>query len=397
MRSRPSTALACLTLLSFAALAACSSDDSSSGSPQPDSGIPTNADTGGGSGDDAMTGTPDATMMTPDSGTSPDSGPTGPVDASPSHEGGFVPEASTAACTYPLDGGAVNQVKYVFVIAMENHDSTQIVGNTASAPYINGTLLPCYASSSNFNDPLPIEIPSEPHYIWMEAGTNGPLNGVTFTNDDDSSAANSTSSTLHFSSQLDNHGVVWHTYQQGMSAAGSGNCPINSSGDYAAKHDPYVFFQDIVGSPPAADNAYCASHHSPLTSLAGDLSGATVAKFNFITPDLCHDMHGAGDCVDNDTVHAGDTFLAANMPALIDFAFANDGVIFIVWDEGAATLKIPFLAIGPSVKRGWVGGVSYTHSSLLATQERIFGVGRLQTVDASVNDLADLFQTGALP
>ena len=26
-----------------------------------------------------------------------------------------------------------------------------------------------------------------------------------------------------------------------------------------------------------------------------------------------------------------------------------------MWDEGDTTLKIPFVAIGPSVKRGWVG------------------------------------------
>ncbi|HEV7508571.1 MAG TPA: hypothetical protein VGS07_27060 [Thermoanaerobaculia bacterium] len=59
-------------------------------------------------------------------------------------------------------------LQHVFVIAMENHDSTQIYGNTTDAPYINNTLIPAYAHSTNFNDTLALSIPSEPHYVWME-------------------------------------------------------------------------------------------------------------------------------------------------------------------------------------------------------------------------------------
>jgi hypothetical protein len=43
-----------------------------------------------------------------------------------------------------------------------------------------------------------------------------------------------------------------------------------------------------------------------------------------------------------------------------------------------------------------VGAVSYTHASLVATNERIFGVARLATVSAAT-DFADLFLPGALP
>ena len=230
----------------------------------------------------------------------------------------------------------------------------------------------------------------------MEAGTNAFAN-TTFTTDADPSAANSTSSTLHLSTQLDGAHVSWRSYQQGLTAGGTGACPIHSSGDYAAKHDPYVFFQDVAGNPPADDNAYCSAHHSALTALATDLSSASVASYNFITPDLCHDMHGAGDCSNANTVQAGDQFLQETLPALISFAFANDGVIYVVWDEGDKSLKIPFLAIGPGVKRAYQGGVSYTHGSLIATTERVFGVPRLATVTAATTDFADLFQAGALP
>jgi hypothetical protein len=46
---------------------------------------------------------------------------------------------------------------------------------------------------------------------------------------------------------------------------------------------------------------------------------------------------------------AGDDWLKANMPPLISFANAHAGVIFITWDEGSGTNKMPFLAVGPGV------------------------------------------------
>jgi phosphatidylinositol-3-phosphatase len=319
-------------------------------------------------------------------------------DVAASGDAAGLGDSSTAAsftCDYPDAGASASPIKYVFVVAMENQDRGQVIGNTSSAPYINA-LAGCFASASAFGDPLPLLIPSEPHYVWMEAGTNA-FSDATFSTDDDPSASNSTATTAHLSTQLDAASVSWRSYQQGLDVNGTGACPIYSSGFYAAKHDPYVFFQDVAGNPPANDNTYCVNHHSPLTALAGDLAAGTVAKYNFITPDLCHDMHGASGCTDSNYVHAGDAFLQGTLPALLDFAFANDGIVFLVWDEGSVTLNVPFLALGPGVKRGYVGSVAYTHSSLVATTERIFGAPHLATITASVNDFGDLLLPGALP
>src|SRR5262249_42941523 len=102
------------------------------------------------------------------------------------------------------DVSATNSaIKFVFVIAMENHDASQIYGNTTNAPYINNTLIPQYAKASNFGDELPTSLPSEPHYVWMEAGTNA-FSDHTFTNDNDASSTNSTSSTAHLARQITN-------------------------------------------------------------------------------------------------------------------------------------------------------------------------------------------------
>jgi len=270
-----------------------------------------------------------------------------------------------------------------------------IYGNTPSAPYLNGTLIPAYAKASNFVDPLPIGIVSEPHYVWMEAGTNV-FSDHTFTGDDDPSATNSTSSTEHLSTQVDaKGGLSWLSYQEGI-GSGTGACPIHTSGFYAPKHDPFVFFQDVAGSPPSATNAGCVSHHRGLDTLSQDLTQKRVARYNFISPDQCNDMHGQFGCASVDLIRPGDDWLAAHMPELITFCNANAGVVFVVWDEGETTDKLPFVAVGPSVKKGYVSNVKYTHGSLVKTVERIFGLPVLPAVSGD-SDFGDLLETGALP
>ena len=285
-------------------------------------------------------------------------------------------------------------IQHVFVITMENHDAGEIIGNATDAPYINDTLLPQYAQASNFQDELALSIPSEPHYVWMEAGTNA-FSDRTFTSDSNPSSSNSTSSTAHLSTQITAAGSTWLSYQEGLNST-TGACPIASSGFYAPKHDPFVFFKDTSGNPPSKTNAYCVAHHKALTALAGDLTNNAVASYNFITPNLCNDMHGASGCPDSNTVRSGDTWLSKNLPALISYANANAGVIFIVWDEGESTTKMPFIAVGPHVKAGFTGTVSYNHSSLVKSVEEVLGLPILSTV-SSANDFSNLFQSGFFP
>ncbi|HEY6881620.1 MAG TPA: alkaline phosphatase family protein [Polyangiales bacterium] len=295
-----------------------------------------------------------------------------------------------------LEGLTSSAIQHVFVIAMENHDSTQIYGNTSSAPYINNTLIPNYARATNFNDELALSIPSEPHYVWMEAGTNA-FSDHTFSSDSDPSSANSTSNTNHLVTQINNatNGVSWRTYQEGLNSS-TGSCPIHTSGFYAAKHNPFVFFKDVSGNPPSATNAYCVAHHRAYSALAGDLANNDVAAFTFITPNQCNDMHGQSGCPDSNTVRAGDTWLANELPRLIDYANSHQGVIFITWDEGSSTLKMPFLAIGPGVKTNYAGSVSYNHSSVLKSIEQILELPTLSKV-SSANTLSDLFKPGFYP
>lgn len=314
--------------------------------------------------------------------------------ASGLHGAALADESATA--TALPDALTASAVKVVFVIAMENQDARDIYGNKTSAPYINNTLLPKYAHATNFVDELSSSIPSEPHYVWMEAGTNK-FSDHTFTGDGDPTSTNSTASTAHLATQIKNAttGVTWRAYQEGITST-TGACPIKSSGFYAAKHDPFVFFRDVSGSTPSKTNSYCSSHHKDLSALAGDLSAGTVATYNFITPNLCHDMHGASGCPNSNGIQAGDQWLQANLPAIISYVNAHDGVVYITWDEPEATSLAAFIAVGPHVKVGYAGGVKYTHSSLLKSVEEHLQLAVLPTVSAA-DDLTDLFVAGFFP
>jgi len=307
-------------------------------------------------------------------------------------------------------------IQHVFVIAMENHDRSLIIGNKLDAPYINNTLLPGYAQATHFNDELLQKVPSEPHYIWLEAGTNV-FKDNTFETDEDPSQANSTGSTAHLVTQIVNaaNGLTWMTYQEDQDSV-TGSCPIATNKPYVAKHNPFVFFQDVSGNPPSKDNPYCLAHSKPFSSFTSDLAANSMANYVFITPNLCNDMHGDPGCPNSKptttkakpkakgkagpTLHpeikAGDDWLALHLPTLIDWVNKNAGVIFITWDEGEDTPNMPFLAIGPGVKVHHAGSVSYNHGSIIKSVEEIFNLPILSSVSGN-NDLSELFKAGFFP
>ncbi len=305
--------------------------------------------------------------------------------------------SSSPALAPPADAHAAgNAIRQVFVIAMENADADAVYGGGADWTYVGGSLLPRAARALAFADELPLAVPSEPHYVWMEAGTNV-FADHTFTTDDPPSATNSTGDTNHLVAQLARaeSGADWMSYQEGLDA-GTGACPLASDGFYRPNHDPFVFFRDVAGTPPSKTAATCAAHHRPLSALAGDLAAGSVNAYNFITPNLCHSGHGQPDCANDNAPQSADQWLSESLPSLIEFADTHDAVIFLVWDEGAGSELMPFIAVGAHVKPGYAGNVSYDHSSLLKSLEEIFGLPILPTVTPA-NDLADLFAPGFFP
>jgi hypothetical protein len=288
-------------------------------------------------------------------------------------------------------GGSGGAIKTVFIILMENKQWSSVHGDT-DAPYINNTLLPMGAHAENYHQPTGNH-PSETNYIWLEAGTNL---GITT---DDPPATNHQSTTAHLVTQLDAAGISWKSYQEGIDGT---TCPLadDTTTNYAVRHNPMVFFDDVTGNQDP-NSAYCKAHVRPYSELAGDLAAGTVARYNFITPSLCHDMHGNGTGCLIPHTSDGDTWLSTEVPTILaSQAYQTGGAIFLTWDE-CEQLEIfkcddpiGMIVLSPFAKPGgYSNQVLYDHSSTVRTFQEIFGVGPMLAGAASATDLSDLFTT----
>ncbi len=274
-------------------------------------------------------------------------------------------------------------IKTVFLIVMENHNWSDIKGNS-SAPYINHTLLPMASYAQQYYNP-PGNHPSLPNYLWLEAGTNFGLA------DDASPYIDHQNTTQHLTTLLNNAHISWKAYEESTNGQ---VCPLMSIGAYAVKHDPMVYFNDVTDDNNI-DSAYCIAHVRPFSELSSDLAHNTEGRYNFITPNLCDDMHTP--CPPAfDTIRQGDTWLSQQIPMIMrSTAYKNGGAIFITWDEATTgDGPIGMIVLSPDAKgHGYSDTIHYTHSSTLRTVEEIFGVSPLLGAAAQATDLSDLFQT----
>ena len=283
------------------------------------------------------------------------------------------------------DGGNGHAISTVFLILMENHDWSAIKGS-ASAPYINGTLLPSASHAEQYYNPPAIH-PSLPNYLWLEAGQNF---GIL---DDNDPSTNHQATTMHLVTQMTGAGVTWRAYEEDIPGTA---CPLSNTGNYAVRHDPFVYFDDITTGPAAS----CTQNVRPYTELAADLAANSVARYNFITPNVCDDMHddksNNSTCASTDSVRDGDTWLSTEVPKIqASAAYKNGGAIFITWDEGEGDDgPIGMIVLSPLAKgAAYSSSTHYSHSSTLRTMQTIFGLSPFLGDAANATDLRDLFAT----
>src|SRR3569833_155213 len=286
----------------------------------------------------------------------------------------------------------LHHIKTVFLIVMENHNWTgaksgNIKGNSA-APNINYTLLPMASYANKYKNPTGIH-PSLPNYLWLEGGASF---GV---KDDGPPSQHNLTTHNHLVKLLENAGISWRSYDENISGT---SCPLTNQGSkdsngnqlYAEKHDPFVYFSDQTDNR-SSSSASCISHIRPFTQLAHDLSANKVARYNFITPNLCDDMH---DSCGGDAIANGDAWLKKTAPLILNStAYKSGGVLFITWDEAASgDGPKPKKKLSPYAKGNhYSNSTYYTHSSTLRTILEIFGVYPLFRYADSATDLKSLF------
>ncbi len=377
-------------------------------------------------------------------------------------------------------------IKHVFVIALENHNWTQPATVTGgiepifqnpNAPFINslvnGTAV-AYIDGRQVNISQNVSYatayhnvlateggnnphihPSEPQYIWAEAGTNFGI-----LNDDDpykDNPPNAQTTTQHLSGLLQRAGYSWKSYQEDTDLETSNgkliNLPlpenqwtvplVSLSGvfgpgnflnayddstqyNYAPKHNPEVYFADTNGGNDATPANKLSHHYAPLQQLAFDLADDNVADYNWITPDQYNEMHSgltggfAGLTGDASNIKAGDNTVSRLVPLIMaSRAYKDGGAIILWWDESESDGEagdnaddfnhtIGEIVISPLARANqnglpYASALDYSHSSDLRTMQEIFHVHATGGSSpwlgdaANATDLSDMFAPGVIP
>lgn len=382
------------------------------------------------------------------------------------------------------------EIKHVFVIALENHNWTQPAATSSgadeqisanpNAPFINslvnGTgyvfvdgqirnISKQVAYATAYHNVLatvsgnnPSIHPSEPNYLWSEAGTNF---GVLDDNDPFCTACTggptNQNTNQHLSGLLQAAGHTWKSYQEDTdlmtNAAGQVvNLPLpedqwtvplvslngifgpgsylnaynaSSQYNYAAKHNPQVFFTDTNGGDNTTSSNPLSHNYAPLQQLAFDLANDRVGEYNWITPDQYNEMHsglnaGFNGLAPSDAanIQEGDNAVSRLVPLIMSSdAYHDGGVIILWWDETESvngenqndfTHTLGEIIISPLAHTNVNGmpysnAINYTHSSDLRTMQEIFhvkasgGTSPFLGDAANATDLSDLFQRGVIP
>jgi len=257
----------------------------------------------------------------------------------------------------------VPNFRHVFVIVMENKESTEVLGNP-QAPYFN-SLAHQYGIATNA---FGVMHPSLPNYMAMTGGD------TFFTSD----CVGCVTPAANLADRIEASGRTWTAYLEDMPST----CLATDSGLYVARHNPFVHYSNIVN-----DSARCNRSVVPFTRFSGDLAGSALADYVFIAPNLCNDMH---DC----SVAVGDAWLSTVVPQILQSAAFTDSVLFITFDEGSSSINggghIPMIIASRWTSSAFQSVTPVNHYSLLRTIEDAWGLAPLGQ-SASATAMSEFF------
>jgi len=334
------------------------------------------------------------------------------------------------ACLAPLHAQEpatpAPKIDHVFVIMLENQLFETTFGKDSEAPYLaqelpaRGALLRQYfgighMSLDNYLAMISGQAPNKATQgdctVFSEFVASGPMdaNGQL-----PGEGCVYPASVKTLADQLEAAGKTWKGYMEDMGKdpsredATCGHSPIGEKertgratpkDQYAAKHDPFVYFHSIID-----DQARCRKHVVNLHALDRDLRKLeTTPNYAYISPNLCHDGHDA-PCKNGEPggLVSADKFLRQWVPRIMaSAAYKQGGLIIVTFDEatmadktaccgelplpggpqpgidGPGGGRIGAVLLSPHIAPGTVSDLPYNHYSLLRWTEDNFGLDHL--------------------
>jgi acid phosphatase len=266
---------------------------------------------------------------------------------------------------------------------MENTSlsSLTLAMTDGDAPNLKG-FMAMFATGSDYHG---ISHPSLPNYIALTSGSTQGIACDCAAAADAGSCGSVTCNLLlgncgcpttakNLADQMEGVSLSWMDFGEDMATP----CNLVNSGNYAVRHNPFLYYDDIQTTPR------CAEHCVDFTKF--DPSNPPV--FTYIAPNLIDDMHNPVLTTPPNTpnIPDGDTWIGPQVEKILgSAAYKKGGLIVIVWDEddnsGGASGSddpIPIFIMSPFAKSGgYVSSTMADHYALLATFEDGLGVGRI--------------------
>jgi phosphatidylinositol-3-phosphatase len=261
----------------------------------------------------------------------------------------FVPTAVRYSPAVP-HSPAVPYSK-VMVVVEENRTYGQIVG-ARETPYLTAVAR-AYGSATRMRANYPVGCPSLAAYILMTSGSTG---GIC----DDQGPRHHPLTGPNLFAQLDAAHRPWRNYAEGLPSP----CARRNSADgvFLVRHTAVAYY--------TSEARACRTGQVGLGALPNDLSAGHLPAFSLVTPNACHDMHGAPRC-STGPIEAGDRWLAGWLPRILagpDYR-AGHLVVIVTWDEGSdSSNHIPTMVLSPTTRHLAAAG-HYDHCSTLRTTE----------------------------
>ncbi len=295
----------------------------------------------------------------------------------------------------------VGALDHVFLIYMENHGVTDIVGSR-NAPYLN-SLISTYGYAANY---YALTHPSDPNYYPILGGSDFGINY---------NCAENCFDQRNLADNIEAANKTWAAYQEG-------------GGGYSTPTDrtPFLAFSDIANNPIRV-----GGHIFDLSQLGTDLNQtATAPNFAWVAADEATNMEGpintlggiAQFALSQLTTHqynvaAGDQFLQDTLPVILNSPVWHDptqaSAIFLTFDEDYNNISWGIgnqgnhvvMVVIPSpgaVAAGMRGGAFvaqgyYNHYSLLRTIELSLGLPPLTNNDKYAQPMNEFWTKSGPP
>jgi len=279
----------------------------------------------------------------------------------------------------PVRGAAVSGLyfDYLVTIVMENKNLCDVLTYCGgSAPYLTALADTYGIADQDFYCNVN---PSLPNYLCLTGGSDFGCEG--YSGNPNSNACTGVAwNAPNIVDRLEAGGVTWKAYMEDMPS----NCYALNSGDYAVRHNPFVYYKDIATN--ASRCARVVPSGSSASVVLNDLGSTTTASnYMWFTPNNCNNMHSCRESI-------GDTYMSILVPKIFNSTIfqTTRAALLITFDEGYGFPTYVVWA-GPVAKTSYASSYGYTHYSVLATIESNWNLSSLTSNDRDAPHMGEFF------